>query len=748
MFRKITALVVGLAAMSSLSVLADEIDLTGQEAFGEPSVEAQAAADAAQDAGDGTQEIDIDLTEDSKSELILSGNLTAAETEDGISRYRTGWSKAGDVVRYILSDNTPATGVIEIDGSWYLFNDDGSAACGWTEYEGRKAYCFLGGLLASGAVDIGDDIYLFDKQGHPVSGWFEEGGLRYGDADGKAVTGWFEDGGSKYLASDDGTVIMGWLLHEGEMYYQTPQGIVSGPTHVDGQMRLFLDDGRLASGKVVIDGIMYLADDAGYPMTGLVKTEEGIYGTNANGMILTGWQTIDGELHHFDNDGLATYGVVQTNEGFLAFDESGRPAFGDIPNDEDGGLCISYNAPLYEGELPDPGQLDVGFTRPLFGMREDSITVSPDGDAWTEEAYGTSVLEVRTEIGSGSIEVPVVSVDHVEAAYKGTLHEGDIPIIQDVEVTVVYADGHRKPITDFTCDLPDHAEKGAQCRVYSDYGNATLTIPVAKIKNLHVEYNGSVREGELPDPSKYTVWTKAKDGSKKYLETFLPEKKRIFKNTKVTVYAGNASATCRITCSKINKIVTAGILYDGDSLTGRNLVVRYEDGGVETWYPGDYEWIGDPKAVLGESFRAVTFMGNRYSTYLDVVQKNEPQSQGLYYNTSGLAAGETYGSRTSLGIWTLTAYADTPHDQGPYVGQTASGAALVEGRTVAVSKATMERLGLQFGDRLEINGHVYTIEDHGGSAMDNQNWVDIFVSDPAREYDAAYNTPSEVFLLR
>jgi len=55
---------------------------------------------------------------------------------------------------------------------------------------------------------------------------------------------------------------------------------------------------------------------------------------------------------------------------------------------------------------------------------------------------------------------------------------------------------------------------------------------------------------------------------------------------------------------------------------------------------------------------------------------------------------------------------------------------------------------LQFGDRLEINGHIYTIEDHGGSAMYDRDWVDIFVSDPAHVYDAMYNTPSEVFLLR
>jgi 3D (Asp-Asp-Asp) domain-containing protein len=101
-----------------------------------------------------------------------------------------------------------------------------------------------------------------------------------------------------------------------------------------------------------------------------------------------------------------------------------------------------------------------------------------------------------------------------------------------------------------------------------------------------------------------------------------------------------------------------------------------------------------------------------------------------------------------LGVWRLTAYMDTPEDQGPYVGQTASGAPLVAGRTVAVSAATCNRVGLHFGDKLLIDGHVYTLEDHGGSAMNNQDWVDIFVNHPGDEYSERFNRYSHVYLLR
>ena len=128
---------------------------------------------------------------------------------------------------------------------------------------------------------------------------------------------------------------------------------------------------------------------------------------------------------------------------------------------------------------------------------------------------------------------------------------------------------------------------------------------------------------------------------------------------------------------------------------------------------------------------------------ISVVDSIEEESYGTLYVDDG-----TYSTMTDLGIWRLTAYMDTPEDQGPYVGQTASGLPLVAGRTVAVSAATCARHGLSFGDKLMINGHIYTLEDHGGSAMYDQDWVDIFVDNVEDEYSEAFNQYSHVYLLR
>ena len=153
----------------------------------------------------------------------------------------------------------------------------------------------------------------------------------------------------------------------------------------------------------------------------------------------------------------------------------------------------------------------------------------------------------------------------------------------------------------------------------------------------------------------------------------------------------------------------------------------------------------------------VTKAGRYMVTYKLTAQDGRAQtsvrqvtvSDGTYTAGQGFAEADgSYAEVVDLGLWRLTAYMDTPEDQGIYVGKTASGAPLVAGRTVAVSSLTMSRLGLEFGDELLIDGHIYVLEDHGGSAMKDQNWVDIFVDNKEDEYSSKYNCYTEVYLLR
>ena len=719
-----------------------------------------------------SQPLELDMVgedDGSGEESLIS--LTAAGTEEGIERIRTGWKNTPYGMQYLLPDGTPATGMTDIKGRWFLFDQDGYAALGWTEYEGQQVYAFLDGLLATGIVDIRDRNYIFNDQGFILTGWNNyNGDLYYSDETGAVLNGRFECDGNKYLAMDDGKILSGWIMYGGRTYYQTSIGILTGVCEVDGETFIFGDDGALASGPVMLNGQWYFADSDGHAASGWCEAVGGRVYASVDGALLTGWQEIDGNRYYFSPDGYVTTGIRKIGTECYIFNRDGV-----LINDMKAGNVISLDSPvsvqysgvLYEGEIPDPSRITAEYSSGIAFFDDRDLQVSVYGDSWGKPAYGDVTLCVHTVFGNAEITVHAVPVDHVEAQYSSQIADGDAPLIQDIAVTAVYEDGHEKRVRDFSCTLPESVRDGDTAKVISDYGNSTVTFNTGGSGNIYAEYGGSVREGEVPDPSLIRAWVIARNGMRRYIspENITVSGDRVFKNGNVSVTAEGAETECYIRCSRIISITVAGTVREGESLEGRNLIVRYEDGSTGILYAGDYSWEGDSFSIAsyGTSTERILYMGRRYDVRVNGTEAAVVNGFGSAFTPwagtpnaymSGLQGFDqnpwafNYTSRTSLGIWTLTAYADTPADQGPYVGKTASGAPLVEGRTVAVSSITMERLGLVFGDRLEINGHVYVIEDHGGSAMSGKNWVDIFVSDPAREYDAAYNTPSEVFLLR
>ena len=118
---------------------------------------------------------------------------------------------------------------------------------------------------------------------------------------------------------------------------------------------------------------------------------------------------------------------------------------------------------------------------------------------------------------------------------------------------------------------------------------------------------------------------------------------------------------------------------------------------------------------------------------------------------SVLFAGGSQERQADLGVWRLTGYCNCYECCGIYAGgPTASGVMPVEGRTVAIHETTMEAYGLQFGDRLMIRNHIYTLEDHGGSEMGGSNGgkcVDIYVEEHNDCYRDDINGYANIYLV-
>ena len=102
------------------------------------------------------------------------------------------------------------------------------------------------------------------------------------------------------------------------------------------------------------------------------------------------------------------------------------------------------------------------------------------------------------------------------------------------------------------------------------------------------------------------------------------------------------------------------------------------------------------------------------------------------------ALPRTSSSTTGGTTYKITAYCPCSKCCGKATGRTASGTKATAGRTVAASSK------FAFGTKLNIGGHIYTVEDRGGAI--NGNKIDIFVNSHAEalQWGVRYMTVSVV----
>lgn len=97
------------------------------------------------------------------------------------------------------------------------------------------------------------------------------------------------------------------------------------------------------------------------------------------------------------------------------------------------------------------------------------------------------------------------------------------------------------------------------------------------------------------------------------------------------------------------------------------------------------------------------------------VQKKVETSRSALPRTSGTTTAQINGE-----TYKITAYCSCSKCCGKTTGRTASGTQATAGRTVAAPAK------FAFGTKLNIGGHIYTVEDRGGAIQGNR--IDIYVS--------------------
>lgn len=228
-----------------------------------------------------------------------------------------GWKKINNKWYYFQKGFT-CSGMNEIDGKLYLFDDQGtyvkeiSAKFGWVKEGNKYYYIDSNGLVRNKTKIIDNETYSFDSKGVMHANEMSFG--YYFGADGKAVRDqWVKVGPVWLYFGADGEMLYNeWLYKNNKWYY-------------------FDDTCRMVTGTYVIGGKAYYFDKDG---AWTKKTEtangwkliEGVYYYYIDGKPVNGLCTIDGVKYYFRNQNMVHNELVADGVRYLVFGNDGKLA--------------------------------------------------------------------------------------------------------------------------------------------------------------------------------------------------------------------------------------------------------------------------------------------------------------------------------------------------------------------------------------------------------------------------------------
>lgn len=232
---------------------------------------------------------------------------------------------------------TVSFGADATNGTW-----KGATNAWWYELED-------GSYLQNGIYNINGTSYLFDENGYAKSGWYavrdSEGYVNdwyYFDANSGMKTGWVEDGNHWFYLNEDGTMAQGKLEDNGKTYYMdwnNGEMVVDCLEYFDGGYKIIGADGAV----VTTPGWHWVKDQGWFYLDGngaMVKNDwvqsgnTWYYMDNTGRMCTDTWKTIDGQKYYFGAEGAMVTGWYNTrpedptSSYWVCCDSNGHPVDG------------------------------------------------------------------------------------------------------------------------------------------------------------------------------------------------------------------------------------------------------------------------------------------------------------------------------------------------------------------------------------------------------------------------------------
>ena len=214
-----------------------------------------------------------------------------------------GWEVENGYTFY-YKDGEKVSGIQEIDGKWYLFEEN-ILKTGWNTVDGKEYYSNQNGVMQFGWITIDGFRYYIDKDNGAYKGIYQINGKWYhfGEGSKRLKTGWSITLDEKeYYSDNNGVMQFGWINSDGYKFYiEKDTGAYKGIHQINGKWYHFGEGtSRLKTGwSITVDKREYYSDKNGVMQFGWVSADGYKFFIDKDTGTYKGIHQIDGKWYHF-----------------------------------------------------------------------------------------------------------------------------------------------------------------------------------------------------------------------------------------------------------------------------------------------------------------------------------------------------------------------------------------------------------------------------------------------------------------
>lgn len=287
------------------------------------------------------------------------------------------------------------------------------------------------------------------------------------------------------------------------------------------------------------------------------------------------------------------------------------------------GIPIAYLDGVYDGKLYQYDDVRInaqdftlnavyenGMVKPLT---QEQFEVSKLPDTLEQDF----VVQLKAFGESVNVTIRPIKVINLQVSYQGGLHVGETFDKKKLKVTVQFADGTKRDVSDVSCDFEGIVTADTEVSVVSKmYGKAVLRVDKSNIDSFDMDYRHTIYEGDVVEPKDLKFVVKYTDGSGEEVKDLSFDAVQVFPSTKIT-FSSSLFGTMNGTLSPVvvKRVDAKSVLDTKGKLVVEKLVFVYADGHTKELNLDEITWMTDLLKPLSAGNHEIKFQwcGHSYS---------------------------------------------------------------------------------------------------------------------------------------